>query len=369
VFARATVDGHPVALTQQRSTFFGELDSAVAFVQLMNGTVRDPASFATAMSSVTGSFNWLYVDDDDLSFFHSGLYPVRAAGVDPDLPSWGTGRWEWKGFLSEAAHPQQVNPSRGWLTSWNNKPAKAWRAADSNWGYGPVHRSEMLSDRLAARVPSGAVTRADMVRIMADAATVDLRGQEDLPVLLDLIGTPPADLSQAVGLLRTWLDRGAHRIDRDGDGEYEDQAAVALMDAWWDPLLHAVFDPILGGLYDDMPIGFDDTNRQAGTGSSFQAGFYGYLERSVQAAMGRSVPGAYSVLRCADGTKAGCRTAVLASLRDAVAALGGGSPSSWDAQEEYIEFTTLGLLSLPHIPWQNRPTFQQVVMVTGHRPG
>ena len=33
-----------------------------------------------------------------------------------------------------------------------------------------------------------------------------------------------------------------------------------------------------------------------------------------------------------------------------------------------IVFTTAGAVGMPDIPWQDRPTFQQIVEVQGHRP-
>src|SRR5207248_11608320 len=135
--------------------------------------------------------------------FHSGLTPIRAKGVDPDLPSWGTGRWEWKGFLPAKDHPQAVDPAKGWIDSWNNKPAREWRAADSKWAYGPVHRVQLLAKQLQRRIPKNNVTAADMVQIMLNASTVDLRGRQDLPWMLKAIGSDPKD-ADALDALKTW---------------------------------------------------------------------------------------------------------------------------------------------------------------------
>jgi acyl-homoserine lactone acylase PvdQ len=364
VFATGTVNGAPVAFVGQRSTFGGELDSAVSFVLLNSNQVTGPSSFIDAMSKLTGSFNWLYTDALHIAYYHSGLYPVRAKGVDPDLPSWGTGRWEWQGFVSAAAHPQALDPSKGWIDSWNNKPAHGWRAADGQWGYGSIHRVQMLTSRLEARVPSGQVSPSDLVRIMADAATVDLRGQEDLPWVLKAIGDDPQD-APYLQIMKDWVATGAHRVDRNGDGQYDDQAAVALMDEWWSRMIYAAFDPTLSGLYGNIPLSIDDTNRTSHLGSSFQTGYYGYVQKAVRMALGVPVSGAYAVLRCADGTLAGCRAALIQSLRDSVNALGPNA-STWNAdeQDETIHFEAVGLVSVPDIPWQNRPTFQQVVQVT-----
>src|SRR5438876_97754 len=63
---------------------------------------------------------------------------------------------------------------------------------------------------------------------LGDAATVDLRGQTVLPAALPL-AAGDRRLRDAVRLLRDWMRAGAHRRDRDGDGRYDDAAAVALM--------------------------------------------------------------------------------------------------------------------------------------------
>lgn len=112
---------------------------------------------------------------------------------------------------------------------------------------------------------------------------------------------------------------------------------------------------------------FDD--HPGPVGSAFLSGYYGYVEKSVRMAAGEPVSGRYRVLRCADGTRGGCRAALIRSLRGAIEELG-PDPSGWDACEscDAIHFTPIGLVSVPDIPWQNRPTFQQVVQVERHRP-
>ena len=106
VIARGVVDGIPAAFASQRTTFFKELDTSGAFALANNGRMNTPQAFRHAFSLMTGSFNWLYVNDRHLAYFHSGNYPIRAPGVDPDLPVWGTGQWEWRGMVPVSEHPQ-----------------------------------------------------------------------------------------------------------------------------------------------------------------------------------------------------------------------------------------------------------------------
>jgi hypothetical protein len=371
VFARATVGGEPVALVKQRASFFRECENATAFMHI-NRRTNSPRKFERAISFAPGSFNWLYVNEDDVFFFHSGRFPIRAAGVDFEMPSWGTGEWEWQGLVETDDHPSELNPARGWVASWNNKPARDWRAADSNYTFGTVHRVDSLDEGLEAALMSGPpLTIARMVEIMEDAGTTDLRGTQVLPLALSLIGSEPG-LDDVIAIMQAWVASGAFRRDRDDNGFYDHGTAVAVMDEWFERMIHAVFDAQLGAFYSDIPLGFDD--EPGARGSAYQSGYYGLLDKALRTALGQPVADPFEVLRCADGTQAGCRSALVQSLDDAVAALatefGSSDPSTWQADptEDQIEFMPFGLAEVAPIPWVNRPTFQQVVQVTSRTP-
>ncbi|MDT0618203.1 penicillin acylase family protein [Salinisphaera sp. P385] len=366
VFAFATVNGDPVALTRQRSTYRAELDTVVPFFLATRNDVFDADSFLRVFNTTTGSFNWFFADRDDIAFIHSGLYPRRAEGVHPDLPVWGDGTRDWQGFLDLAEHPQAINPSRGFLASWNNRPARDWWAADANASYGPNHRNDSLDRRLTDLVDQGNVTRANVVEAMGDAATVDLRGREMLPSALDVLeqGTLTADEQTAVDLMRDWIAGGALRRDRDNNGEYDDAAAVALMDAWYNPMIEqalpqlTALENVNGG--NRMIMGRD--NPPGPMGSAYQSGYFQYLERVFDMALNAD-PRPYRELECG-GPDGNCRAALRTSLATALDSLGGiGNRANWDADEagDRIVHRPLGLSAVPAIDWQNRPTFQQVV--------
>ena len=371
VIGRATVEGKPVAVVYQRSTWFGEYDSAPAFTMLNTNQVRDPETFYEAMNYVTGSFNWLYTDADDIAFFHSGLYPQRAPGIDPELPYWGDRRaLDWQGFVPLEEHPHGANPPQGYIASWNNKPARDWHAADANYGYSPVYRVQSLTERLAPAAAAGGVTMTQMIDIMEDAATVDVRGSQVIPYALQVLGDDP-EVATHTALLRDWVEHGAHRRAPSRDAPYDRQAAVALMDAWYEPLIHAIFDDELKDLYGVVPLGYDDGNRLGHIGSAFQGGYYGHLQKALRQALGQPVGAPYQVLSCG-GTLVACRAALKQSLVGAVASLQqrfGGGPDTWtvDKSMETIRFSAVGLVTVPEIDWQNRPTFQQLVQVMRRR--
>jgi acyl-homoserine lactone acylase PvdQ len=443
VSATATVNGAPVAISIQRSTFNAELDTAVPFALASTHVVHDAPSFQRLFNACTGTFNWLYVDGKDVGYLHAGLYPLRHAAHDPDLPVWGDGRFEWasdqafpKGYFSAggstpypvrvtpvvaaqsdpldgdiewqnfmplAQHPQAVNPPKGWITSWNNSPATGWWAADGLGSYGPTHRVDMLAKRLAAFQATGKkFDFGNMVEIMADAGFTDLRGQEVLPLLLQVLKTGSMDdtQTQVAALMQSWIDAGsgswidgqpglgAWRRDRDHDGKYDQRQAVLLMDAWYPHLIDTLLPQVTaidGGGNDPtscsglaLQCRYDAPREQ---GSAFEYGYFQMMKRVLQMVLGTPGHTDYRVLKCAGtGTPADCRAAVVAALTQGLADLGGwAARDGWDGTtlvnvqtlmtgetvETYDAIVHQGFSLLPvaPMPWINRPTFQQVVEI------
>ena len=389
VQSRTTVGGVPVAVVSQRSTYGHEIDSAVGFARVDDpGYVHDAASFQKAFSAVDYTFNWFYADDHDIAYFNSALFPLRPATVEPDLPRWGDPAYDWTGFLDAGGHPQSVNPSTGFLVSWNNKQAPGWASADNQWGYGAIYRSLTLSDRVRALIAHGGkVTPASLTGAMMDAATVDVRGAYLLPLALDVIGRDglTGEDAAAYDALKAWTDAGAHRLDADRSGGYEHQPAIALFDTWWEPkaagakgsfsLPKDVLRGTLGDLVDALPKGLDDHPRQ-GIGSAWNGvPWYGYVSKDLRQVLHRPVQGRYSRTYCGGGSLAGCRADLRASLHRAVAAtlaaqnVSAVSKLTYDKGIDAIRPVTAGVVGVRPIDWQNRPTFQQVVSFGGGQPG
>ncbi|HEX2176255.1 MAG TPA: penicillin acylase family protein [Nocardioidaceae bacterium] len=380
VQTRTTVDGTPVAVALQRSTYHHEVDSVLGFARLNDpGFVNDAESFEDAVSAIDYTFNWFYADDRDIAYFSSGRLPLRDADVDFDLPRWGDATFDWQGWLPQERHPQQVNPPSGHLVSWNNKTAPGFSAADGVYGYGPVYRSLALSDRIE-RATGGdrTVTLPQVAGIVQDAATVDSRARHTLPLLLRVIGDDRRT-SAARGLLRAWLADGAHRVDRDRDGRYAHEQAIALFDAWWEDGDHSVAYDVLAGRLGDrlvrrLPEGLDDHPR-LGLGSAWNnVGWYGYVSKDLRSVLGRTVGSPYSTGYCGGGDLGPCRRSLRTSLRAAAARVTAEQGVSsvtrlgYDKSEDYIRSTTAGTVGVRPLDWQNRPTFQQVVAFLGHRP-
>ncbi len=366
-YARSS--GERVAISNKRSTRGRELMSALGFADLNSNTVHDPASFIAAASNIEFTFNWFYADNHNIAMFSSGRVPVRADGVDLGLPTIGTGADEWQGFLPASKHPQAVNPSGDTIISWNNKPAAGWTAADEEWAYGSVHRSELLQHAVA-RVDKHSL--GSLVAAMNRAATQDLRNAEVLPAIEGVLGNSPAPSPrerQMLDLLDQWRTEGSSRLDRDLDGKI-DAPGAAIMDAAWPKIADAVMSPVLGPQVADLASLMSRDNKASSQGSSYGSGWYGYVDKDLRTLLGEPVAGAFKTRFCGAGNLTACRNSLWQALKDAgdalAAAQGTDDPAQWRsaATAERISF-------LPSFPitmrWTNRPTFQQAISYSGHR--
>lgn len=390
VFARGKVRGKRVAFVRQRSTYFHEADSVVGFSELNEpGAITGVKGFKKAVSNINFLFNWAYVDSEHIAYALSGWMPQRARGTSPDFPVLGTGEFDWKGFnparqtadyLPFSKHPQAVDPP--FLVSWNNKQAPGWAAADDKYSYGPLFRSQMISDKVrAATKGAKRISIVQLIQAMEEPATQDLRGYRLLPTILEAVGRPKsAKLRQALATLRGWHRNGAHRRDLDRDGAYDENEAVELMDAWWPELVEAEFRPAIGRkAYDRLRemIGTGSYTGGSPTEPSFSDGWWGYVSKDLRKLFGPKPRGAWSRVYCGGGSKRKCRVILQRSLAAALKATprqlyGGGDgtcadnpqPSCFDANRPQVT----GGISLPAFPFQNRPTFQQVVTPTQRLP-
>jgi hypothetical protein len=394
VTARAKIKGKPVAYTKLRSTYMHEVDSARGFSDFNDpAKMKTPQGFMKAAYKIGYTFNWLYVDNKKDAYFNSGNNPVRPGTVNPNFPVRGRKQFLWRGFDAASVtakytpasqHAQVLN--QDFITSWNNKQAPGTRAADDQWGFSSVYRVQPLTDRIKRGIRGKKkMSLVDLINAMEDAGTVDLRADKALPLALRVIGTPkdPA-LRAAVTKLRAWVRAGAHRRDRDNNGTYEHSEAIRILDAWWPLWMKAEFGNRLGkNLYTAvqsmLPLDNAPNNHGQHLGSAYQDGWYGYASKDLRTVLGQKVRGRYSMVFCGAGKRAKCRTALRSSLAAALKAddpakLYGGDAVCKSAGRDgnqkcfdSVMMRPLGAIKQPLIDWINRPTFQQVVEIQGHR--
>ncbi|MCW7943039.1 penicillin acylase [Streptomyces hygroscopicus] len=390
---RATVGGKKVAYTTLRSSFLHEADSIIGF-QMLNDPdyVKGPQDFQSAAQHINYTFNWFYADSRHTAYYNSGDNPVRASGVDAEFPVWAQSAYEWRNwdpatntadYTPPSQHPNSID--QDYYISWNNKQAQDYTTA--SWGDGSVHRGNLLEDRVKKLVAAGGVTRSSLVKAMADAALADLRAEDVLPKLLKVVNsstvTDPT-AAAAVSKLSAWMAAGARRTETSaGSKTYADADAIRILDAWWPLLVKAEFEPGLGSdLYTaitgNLPVDESPSAAHGPTGShagsSFQFGWWSYVDKDIRAVLGEPVQGAPAQKYCGGGSLASCRSVLISTLKQAAGLTASqvypgddqcSAGDQWCADS--IVQRTLGGIKHGRISWQNRPTYQQVVEYTSHR--
>jgi hypothetical protein len=370
VVGTVTVDGAPYAVARDRANRGRDPHGMLAEVDFNTNRVRSPSTFFRAANEYDSTFNWGYVDEHNIAYFSSGLLPVRARGVDPSLPTLGDGRYDWRGFLTLRQHPHGVNPRRGYLLSWNNKPAPGWAPADDLFQYGSKHRVQLF------RGFTRNMRLENLVGIMNRAATQDFRAMQVWPTIRSVLGgrAPDALTGQAAGLIDRWIRRGGARLDLNDDGKVDDPGA-AVMDAAFPGLATAVLHPVLGPLVE--PGGLFRVQHRLDTPPTLENGdswggsnWYGYIDKDLRTISGRRVRGRFSRVYCGNGNLTACRDSLWAAVKaaaDDLAATQGPDPNAWraDANAERVHFVPK--LIPDTMRWVNRPTFQQAIEFGGHR--
>jgi len=152
------------------------------------------------------------------------------------------------------------------------------------------------------------------------------------------------------------------------------------MDAWWPKLVEAEFKPALGsaGLSAiESMVGFGAPYPGSSPSApDFADGWYGYVSKDLRdllAANGQGTTplGAFKRLYCGSGSLEVCRQALQSSLQEALSVtpqeVYGHGACAENAQASCFDmnrWTTASAASIPPFPFQNRPTFQQVVEPT-----
>ncbi len=372
VVGYATVHGRKVALASKRSSYGKDVLDLLFNRRLSDGQVKSPKTFFDAAAKTPQTFNSYYIDNRHIAEYTSGLLPIRPSKVDPGLPTKGTGRYEWRGFLSKSRHPHGIDPGNGRIVNWNNIVAHGFGAADNNWGgNGSDARVDLLNHNLDRLRKNGKWSLPTVTSAMNASATQDVRAIDTVPLLAKLLKgstAPDAQAQQMLDLLVAWRKHGGSRLDSDLDGKIDDPGA-AIMDGAWPLIANAAMKPLIGPQLDELNSLFSRFDQPP---SGQYNGWYQYFQRDIGRLVGARVPQPFSNRYCGHGSKTACQKAIWDAIAQAGAELtttyGSSDPSTWraDATAERIHFTP-GL-----VPWTmrytNRPTgIQQVISFNRHR--
>jgi len=373
VVGYATKNGTRVAISQKRSSYGKDTLDQLFFRRLSNGQVDSPKSFFKAAAKTPQTFNSFYIDNEHIAEFTSGRLPLRHPDVDPGLPTKGTGKYEWQGFLADADHPQGIDPEDGTIVNWNQTVAKGFGAADNEWGRsGSVARNDLLTKNLDRLVnKQGEWSLAKVTSAMNAGATQDVRAIDTVPLLKRLLEgstAPNEQARQMLDKLVAWKQRGGSRLDRDLDGKIDDPGA-ATMDKAWPKIADAFMAPRLGTQLNELSSLFSRFDLPP---SGQYSGWYQYFDRDIRKLLGMKIKRPFANDYCGGGNKVACQDAVWQAIADAGAELtaeqGTADPELWraDATRERIRFAP-GLLPYT-MRYTNRPSgIQQVISFKGHR--
>jgi acyl-homoserine lactone acylase PvdQ len=377
VVGYATVNGRKVAISSKRASYGKDALDLLFNRRLSDGQVSSPKSFFKAAALTPQTFNSFYIDSKHIAEYTSGLLPLRPRGVDPSLPTVGTGKYEWRGFLPADKHIHGVDPQhtpvKGTMTNWNNVSAHGFGAADDAWGgNGSAARVNLLNYNLHRLANGrGKWSLATVASAMNAAATQDVRAIETVPLLGRLLrgSTPPSSqAARMLSVMKAWRRHGGSRLDRNLDGKIDDPG-VAVMDAAWPKIANAFMRPRLGSHRGELDSLF--TRFDAPPGGQYD-GWYQYFDRDIRRLLGMKQPQPFANSYCGRGKLHKCQRSIWAAIaaagRKLTNAQGTSDPSAWhaDANAERIEFAPR-LLPFT-MRYTNRPSgIQQVISFKGHR--
>jgi acyl-homoserine lactone acylase PvdQ len=368
VVGYARVRGRWVAISSKRSSRGKDVLDQLFFRRLSNGQVKNPKTFFEAASLTPQTFNSFYIDSKHIAEYTGGRLPIRNPQVDPGLPTKGTGKFEWQGFLKPMAHIHGKDNKQGYMTNWNNGAARAFGAADDEWMQnGSVGRINLLNFNLKRLARRGRWSPASLASAMNAAATQDVRAIVMVPLLSRLLrgSTPPSrQARQMLDLLKQWRAVGGNRLDLNGDGSI-DHPGAAIMDTAYPNIVNNALAGRLGqSLLPELETLADRWD--APPGGQF-AGWYQYFDRDIRGLLAKKkrLADQFSLTYCGKGHLGLCRsqvwTAIQAAGNQLTAQQGTSDPAAWraSATAEEIEFSPLALITMRYT---NRPSgIQQVI--------
>jgi hypothetical protein len=364
----ATVQGRYVAISEKRSSYGKDVLDQLYFRRLSDGQVKSPQSFFKAASLTPQTFNSFYIDNRHIAEYTSGRDPIRPGSVDPGLPTKGTGKFEWRGFLKPMAHMHGQDNKQGYMTNWNNGASRGFGAADDEWmRNGSVGRVNLLNFNLKRLKNKGRWSPASITSAMNASATQDVRAIVMVPLLDRLLrgSTPPSPMaSQMLDLLNQWRQHGGNRLDLNGDGKI-DYPGAAIMDAAYPNIVNNELAARLGQTL--LPQLNTLANRWDAPPGGEYDGWYQYFDRDIRGLLAKKkrLPDQLNLTYCGKGHLNLCRseiwTAIQAAGNQLTADQGTADPAAWraSATAEQIHFSPLPLITMA---FTNRPSgIQQVI--------
>ncbi|MFT5563801.1 MAG: penicillin amidase [Myxococcota bacterium] len=187
----------------------------------------------------------------NIGFWHPGVHLERTTTSDLRLPIPGTGAYDLGDPLPQSALPHVVNPERGWIVNWNNKPAAGWLdgggVGTTSNPAGPDQRVASLSDLVASRDDW---TFDDLIELDREISQTDFRARSLLPLVLKTIDREALDTTgqAAYDLLAGWDRNPLGGLEWPGfaDTSSENPATVGAAPTFFDEIVEKLDAALLG---------------------------------------------------------------------------------------------------------------------------
>ncbi|MDV9176394.1 penicillin acylase family protein [Streptomyces sp. W16] len=176
------------------------------------------------------SQNLVYADTkNNIGYTLPGKIPLRGKGDGSlPVPGWDS-KYDWTGYIPQAALPYEYNPKRGYIVTANQAVIdkdKYPYTLTTDWGYGT--RSQRITDLIQSKIDGGGKISTDDMRQMQLDDSSEI-AKLLVPKLLK-IDEPDPDVREAQKLLEGW--------DYTQDA---DSAAAAYFNSVWRNILKLAF--------------------------------------------------------------------------------------------------------------------------------
>jgi len=255
------------AFTKKRTWDGLEVESL--FGWLHSGRAKNFEEWLVQAERNALNINWYYADKDgNIGYAFTGKYPKRSANHDNRLPASGSGDMEWQGLLPFSFTPRVLNPTQGYISNWNNKPAEGVMNPDEFWySWTKADRVALFNELLDKKEKWS----ADEVWGLIEATSFgDLNAPYFLPYVEKAVAMAnDPKIEKAALILENW-----NRVSRDTDkdGQY-DQAATAIFRSFLPKMIEFTLKDDLGDLYKFFAAtGYPAPGQPTGAGTNIQTG-------------------------------------------------------------------------------------------------
>jgi len=163
----------------------------------------------------------------DVGMFHQAKIPIRWPGQGRLISDGSDSAYDWKGYVPESELPRQINPSRGFVSSANQRPVDEQYPHYLGWPYEVPYRGERINEVLRSKEK---FSPQDMLQMQMDSDLLPAR--KVLPILLSQIELEKLNELErpAFELLKKWDYRSLGQ-----------QSATTIFHVWWMKLNESIW--------------------------------------------------------------------------------------------------------------------------------